>query len=308
MISVVICTYNRVDVLARTLESFAAQEGLGRVDHELLVVDNNSTDGTRQVVDGAGGLHGARHVFEPVQGLSAARNRAVRESRGDTIAFLDDDVIVDAQWLLRLAACIDETGAVVVGGRSYLVFDGAAPAWLGPAFRVQLSEVDLGEERLRLTLDNAHRIAGLNLAFRADRLRALGGFDEALGRKGAGLMAGEETSLVRQLVEAGEPVVYEPSVVVGHIIAPERLEWVYFRRLAYSLGKTAARREARRSRVAQFASAVRFTFRALVQAPRLTWRCFFAEGAYQRHLAKSRQWSKLGRTLGMWGRLLDMRQ
>jgi len=105
MISVIVCTYNRASYLQKTLTSFFEQTCLGAVDHELLVIDNNSSDDTPQVVEEFKARPGARYIFERRQGLCCARNRGVAESRGEIVAFLDDDVIVDKNWLASLRKC-----------------------------------------------------------------------------------------------------------------------------------------------------------------------------------------------------------
>jgi len=241
VITVVVCTYNRSVILTRMLESFFAQTCLDRVAHELILVDNNSSDDTRSVVDGFARFPTLRYVFEPRQGLSGARNRGLAEARGDIVAFLDDDVIVDANWLAGLRACFDATGAHVVGGRSYLIFEADPPPWLGPHFRKYLSEVDLGPKRQ--ICDSGHRLFGLNLAFRKAALLDAGGFDEALGRRGSNLLGGEEIATVSRILSAGGLVLYEPDAVVGHIIQADRLEWRYFRRVFLGAGRSTAMRD-----------------------------------------------------------------
>ncbi|MGD2111273.1 MAG: glycosyltransferase [Phycisphaerae bacterium] len=240
MISAIMCTYNRSDTLRRALDSFLAQTCLDEVEHELIVVDNNSTDDTAEVVNTAVARDSrVRYVFEEEQGLSAARNRGVRESRGDIVAFLDDDVILDQRWLANLETSFAETEAAVVGGRAYLILEGETPEWLDARFRTYLSEVELGPTRCEVP--NGQGLFGLNLSFRKDELSRAGAFDPALGRKGSGLLAGEETAIVKSIAARGGLIIYEPTAVVGHIIAPERLEWSYFVKVASSLGVSAAR-------------------------------------------------------------------
>ena len=98
-VSVIVCTYNRSSVLADTLESFLhlrVPEGVG---WELLVVDNNSKDQTREVVEGFAGRLPLRYLFEPRQGKTCALNLALKEAKGDLLLFTDDDVRLDPGWL-----------------------------------------------------------------------------------------------------------------------------------------------------------------------------------------------------------------
>lgn len=105
-ISVILCTYNRAQSLVNALESVATQTLPESVEWEVLVVDNNSRDQTRDVVEDFCRRHTPRfrYVFEPNQGLCYARNSGVREARGDVLAFVDDDVTVEPGWLDNLTA------------------------------------------------------------------------------------------------------------------------------------------------------------------------------------------------------------
>lgn len=241
MITVIVCTYNRAAVLERMLTSFFEQDDLDRIEHEIIVVDNNSTDNTAGLVGQFKHFRALRYVFEQRQGLSPARNRGIAEARGEIVAFLDDDVIVDSKWLQNLQKCFNQTNADVVGGRSYLIFEGPPPVWLSPKLRPNLSEVELGP--VRKTLQDGHQLYGLNLAFGRPTLLRHGGFQEDLGRTGSELLAAEESVLLERIAASGGTIVYEPVAVVGHIISPDRLEWRYFKRLYLGFGKTRARRE-----------------------------------------------------------------
>lgn len=242
LISVVVCTYNRAATLDRMLSSFFAQRHLDEVEHELVVVDNNSGDATRAVVERYLSHRSCHYCFEPRQGLSAARNRGVAEARGDVLAFLDDDVLVARDWLRGLHACWLETGADAIGGRALLLIEGAKPSWLGPFFRNLLSEVDFGG--MRQHVYGGRGLWGVNLAFRKDALLAAGGFDERLGRTGSQLLGGEESALLERIAANRGRIVYEPRAAVEHIIGPERLQWPYFEALARSGAKTRWLREA----------------------------------------------------------------
>ena len=131
-ISVILCTYNRSQSLARTLESVAEQILPNSIEWEVLVVDNNSKDQTRDVVEDFCRRYSGRfrYLFEPRQGLSHARNAGIREARGDVLAFTDDDVILEATWLRNLTSTLQDGVWVGAGGRILPEQTFVPPRWL----------------------------------------------------------------------------------------------------------------------------------------------------------------------------------
>ena len=122
-VTITIQTYNNARVLEQALESLAELRCPDDVDYEILVVDNNSSDETAAVIEQYRTLLEPRFrsVFEPRQGLSYARNRAIAEARGEIVAFLDDDALVDPDWLAgHVEAYREDEEAVAVGGRVLL--------------------------------------------------------------------------------------------------------------------------------------------------------------------------------------------
>ncbi|MFM1920863.1 MAG: hypothetical protein RLZZ303_2497 [Candidatus Hydrogenedentota bacterium] len=238
MISVVICTYNRAAYLEQTLSTFFRQEHLDRVPHELIVVDNNSSDATPEVVQQFGSHKALHYHFESKQGLSRARNRGVAESRGEIIAYLDDDVLISPGWLGAVASCFEQTGSDVVGGRSILRFEAQPPGWFGPEFRRSLSEVDLGP--LRIDAGKGQRLYGLNVSYRRKALVDAGGFRLHFGRSGGKLISGEELDLNRRIADGGGRLTYEPDALVEHVIPESRTTWEYMLKLQQGAVETRA--------------------------------------------------------------------
>src|SRR5882724_6993780 len=133
LISVAICTFNRSQYLGAAIESLANQT-LDHMLYEVIVVDNNSTDATNQVVEEAVRHHtnlDLRYVNESVQGLSAARNRAAQEAQGDFVAYLDDDAHAEPAWLGATLNAFQTLKPVpaCVGGRIYPDWEGGVPDW-----------------------------------------------------------------------------------------------------------------------------------------------------------------------------------
>ena len=99
-ITVVICTWNRCELLRQTLEQMTRLVIPPRVRWSVVVVDNNSTDDTATVIESFGGCLPIRRVFEPTPGQSHARNAGLREAEGDFILWTDDDVLLNSDWLV----------------------------------------------------------------------------------------------------------------------------------------------------------------------------------------------------------------
>jgi glucosyl-dolichyl phosphate glucuronosyltransferase len=246
MISIVICTFNRAPILQQTLLSFLRQNELNTIQHELLIIDNNSTDDTAIVVRDFLRNKSTKYFLETSQGLSFARNRGIAESNGELIAFLDDDVLVHKNWLTSLKACFDETDAVVVGGKVSLKFQAPPEKWMGDVFRKCLSEVDLGTSRV--VLSDGDRLYGANLSFRKKVFEEVGPFDTNAGRAKHELLSGEETELLRRIIANDGRVIYDPDVSVEHLIGAERLQWEYFVKRATGDGATRELLEPKASR------------------------------------------------------------
>jgi len=203
---------------------------------EVLVVDNGSTDHTGDVV----AAHpGARRIVEPTRGLSHARNAALREARGEVVAFLDDDARPGPGWAASVAAAAErwpEAGAI--GGPVALEWLAPRPAWLGPELERWYSGRDLGADA-RL-LGAGELPVGANLAVRRDPALAVGGFAPELGRVGSSLGSEEEVDLLRRLRHRGWAVAWEPTAAVRHLVEPGRMTVAWLLRRAWAQGRSDA--------------------------------------------------------------------
>ena len=103
-VSVVVATYNRCEIMPGTLESLINQEG--DTAYEVIVVDNNSTDDTRNVINKLRTKRGYEKLtyhFEEKQGVSHARNRGIAAARASIIAFTDDDIRPASNWIKSIS-------------------------------------------------------------------------------------------------------------------------------------------------------------------------------------------------------------
>ncbi len=228
-VSVILCTFNRCQSLPKALESIGASTFPTSVEWEVLVVDNNSSDGTRQVIQDFCHHYPDRfrYTFEPQQGKSHALNMGIRESRGDVLAFMDDDVTVDHLWLQNLTASLNVSDWAGAGGRIIPEWNTSPPRWLpldGRFASAPLALFDLGLDSVQLT----EPPFGTNMAFRKVMFEKYGGFRADLGPNPDNLIRGEDTEFGSRLLSAGERLRYEPTAVVYHPVAANRARKDYF--------------------------------------------------------------------------------
>lgn len=250
-ISIVVCTYNRAASLAETLEAMDAQIAPADLRWELLVVDNNSTDATRDAIEhfvARARIH-VRSVFEPCQGLSHARNAGIVHAAGNIVGFTDDDVQPAPDWVGRVAAAIG-TGADIVGGRILPRWRQPPPSWLEhrPYFRSALAIMDHASPAQVLDPRATPSVWGANMAFRRKVFDAVGLFDTRRGMVGTKLYRGEEIELVQRAIAAGFRVVYDPNATVWHRIEAERMRLRYLSRLRFRQAEGEALLSVRRDR------------------------------------------------------------
>jgi glycosyltransferase involved in cell wall biosynthesis len=210
MFSIVVCTCNRAEKLANLLDSLARMRVPDGVQWEVVVVDNNSTDGTARLLRefAAEGAIPLRHSFESQQGLAVAHNHALDAARGDVIIFTDDDCRVAEDWLAVIAHEFDSDPELcMLGGRVEL---------FNPADRA--ITVRRGRERIDLTGDNRALdvLIGCNLAFRRALTETLGRFDTRFGVGGSTVPSCDDVDFTYRIIRAGARAVYSPEMVVLH--------------------------------------------------------------------------------------------
>ncbi len=238
-ITVILCTYNRCQSLAKALDSIAAQTFPKPVEWEVLVVDNNSIDQTREVVgEFCRNYPGRfRYLSEPQQGLSYARNAGIRKAQGDILAFTDDDVVVKPDWLWNLTSALYGGKWAGAGGRIIPVWPRPLPSWLStddPNTMGSFAPFDLGAGAGPL----ARPPYGGNMAFRREAFEKYGGFRGDLGRSGSNLQGREDIEFGNRLLAGGERLRYEPCAVVLHPVPECRMEKRYVLRWWYWYGRS----------------------------------------------------------------------
>lgn len=226
-ISAIICTHNRDSYLGAAIDSLLAQDF---TDFEVLVVDNGSSDRTREIIEYRLSHPCLKYIWEPTIGLSVARNTGASTAQGEILAYLDDDAIASPQWLSVLhSAYQNNQKLAIAGGKVTLIWpeNQPYPNWLSPNLASNLGAYDLGNEPLNINTPGLTP-RGLNYSIRRSFLEQIGGFDTNLGRIGKTLLSNEELHVTEQALKQGWQVAYLPTALVAHNVAPERIKTTWF--------------------------------------------------------------------------------
>ncbi len=222
-VSAIISTRNRSQHLKDALLGLVRQE-YPCDQYEIIVVDNGSTDDTREVVEDMNSQGAARisYLYEPVVGLSQARNTGAGAAKGDIIAYTDDDAIPDSKWLMSLAAIFQqEENVACVGGKIEPLWISARPPWFPDEAEYLLGKLDYGEEVKELDFPRLPH--GGNIAIDRRVFNSLGGFRTELGLADSRLIPHEEIELCYRAQKSGYRILYTPKAVVHHKMRPEIL-------------------------------------------------------------------------------------
>lgn len=243
-ISVLVATYNRAALLAECLAQLARQSF--EPGDEVVIVDNGSPDATRAVVEASatGFPVPLRYLVEPVPGKSRALITGIAESRGDILAFTDDDVLVADDWVAVIRSIWREGDVGLAGGRVAPRWSRPAPRWLRldtahgyGTLAAPLALLDYGPRRMPLGRRTA---LGANMAVHRRALQAAGGFLPDLGKLRGTLLSGEDHHLCERVQASGFAAVYDPRLVVRHYVPADRLRLAYHARWFFWSGITNA--------------------------------------------------------------------
>ncbi|NEO60812.1 MAG: glycosyltransferase family 2 protein [Moorea sp. SIO4G2] len=227
LISAIICTHNREEYLGAAIDSLLQQDF---ADYEVIVVDNASSDRTRNIVDQRLDNSRLNYVYEPVLGLSVARNTGAATASAAILAYLDDDAVASPRWLKTIYEAYQSNEKLAIaGGKVTLLWpDGiTSPSWLSPDLAGNLGAYDLGDSLMKI--QNAGLTPrGLNYSIRRTFLDKIGGFDVNLGRVGKNLLSNEELHMTELALQDGWQVAYLPDALVAHNVAPERINKRWF--------------------------------------------------------------------------------
>jgi glycosyltransferase involved in cell wall biosynthesis len=229
LISVIICTRNRAPLLRKALDSVVRQAS-SPDEVEIVVVDNGSTDETREVVTALRGRTNARYVYEAQIGLCVARNTGWKAARGRVLAYFDDDAIACPGWLSAIKHAFenDQSKIGVVGGRVSPLWEEARPAWLDDKIAGSLTIIDWGPRRKTIEDIRREWLVGANMALPKELLERVGGFHPFLDRVGKNLLSSGDVFLQKQVMRLGYECVYIPEMAIEHLVPASRLNRRWF--------------------------------------------------------------------------------
>ncbi len=231
-IAIILCTWNRAELLRLTLESLRGQIGCEALDIDVIVVDNNSSDTTREVVETAAAdwaLGTLRYAFEPRQGKQFALNTGIRLAQSSVLAFTDDDVTFAPNWLRRISEIFQDETIDLVGGKTLVLWpESGQPGWFDARMAAIVAGVDLGDQ-MRDPPPVEYAPAGTNLIAGRRLFDQVGLFSETHFRH-------MDYEFGMRCQRLGAYVIYDPTLVVQTPVAVEMLTKRYFRRWSFKAG------------------------------------------------------------------------
>jgi glucosyl-dolichyl phosphate glucuronosyltransferase len=237
-LDVLIPTYNRAELLQRTLDSLVAAEQPVSMAFVVTVCDNNSADDTPRVVAAAQQRFGGRlqYIYEPRPGRSVALNSAIAATSGDLVAMIDDDEEIDRNWLCCIERAFQDTATDFIGGPYVPSWTLPRPEWLPSGYGAVIGQVDSGPDIRQYGPGFDGMLMGGNAVVRRRLLQHIGPYRTDLGRTASRLMSCEDEDMFKRLLGFGARGYYRPDLVVYHYVAPERVTKRYFRRWCFWRG------------------------------------------------------------------------
>ena len=236
MISIIICTYNRDKYIYQCLSKIAQNKT--QYDWEIILVNNNSTDNTYNECEHFVNDYSPKnynYFVETQQGLSYARNRGIKESHGDWLVFLDDDSMIENDYIETLGNFLQQyPDAYAFGGQITPFFEEEPPKWLSKWSLGFVSAIDMGKE-VKLFPSGKYPI-GANMGISRKAINQIGLFNTSLGRTKELLLGGEEKDIFLRIHNLKKPIYYFPNICVKHCIPPKRTTKEFIKKLGYGVG------------------------------------------------------------------------
>ncbi|WP_431065187.1 glycosyltransferase [Methylotuvimicrobium sp.] len=280
-IMVAVCSYNAAHYLPDLLNELVRQNC--SIPFEILIVDNNSTDGTYALIDqyAASSSIPIRYVNEPEQGIPFARNRAIEESLSNRyLAFIDADELPFTGWLQAAVDTLIDDQIDCVGGKISIYLPDR-PTWLSDDLLPFYGEIDHSDQAFDIK-DRSTPIWSGNIAYNTRIFHKGLRFDTRYNRKGKGVGGGSDGIMFRHFIEHGLRLRYEPNMAIRHLIPDEKINRRYFLKLHFVAGKKAGLYEKRPSGK-KIAGIPRYMYKQLLAKLLLVLRLYFTRpNAYMR--------------------------
>jgi glycosyltransferase involved in cell wall biosynthesis len=241
-LSVIIPTRNRSKLLDKTLDSLSKQT-LSNNYYEVLVIDNDSSDGTKEVVENCQNGN-VKYLYEKKVGLHYGRHRGLREAKSDILVYADDDILAFPEWLETIQYVFEnDKDVVLVGGKNLPLFECEVPFWIkalwnkggkGNQVLGELSLLDLGD---KVKTISPFFVFGCNFSIRKKTLIDAGGFHpdgmpfDLIHFRGDG-----ETHVSEFINRTKQKTIYHPSASVYHWVSEKRMTIEYFQERSYIQG------------------------------------------------------------------------
>ncbi len=228
VISVVICTRNRGAILPIALNSVLTQS-LPQSNYEVILIDNGSEDKTKIIVREFQKVNShLSYHYEPIVGLSNARNRGWKEAKAPYIAYTDDDCKLPNNWLKIASSIIKDKKPDIFGGPYYPFYITKKPDW----FKDEYQSMEISDKAIEL--EDWGFLSGGNLFVKKSILYLAGGFNPYLGMTGKKIAYGEETALILWIRKnyPDKIIYYDPNLFVYHLVQDYRMDfkWLFKQR------------------------------------------------------------------------------
>lgn len=238
--SVVICTYNREKYIAASLQAVCRQT-FANDTFELLMVDNNSPDNTRTVFESVAAEYPQvqmKYILETEQGISYARNRGIKESRGEFIVFVDDDETIDTFYLEKLDEYLTAYPDAELAATAVLpVYETQQPKWMSHFTKRLITGYYYKGNKVKVVGSGDYPGTG-HAVIKKELFERYGYFNTELGRKAKSLLGAEDKDMFLRLIENNIKCYYFPDIPIYHHIPEEKLTDDFFKRLTYAIGKS----------------------------------------------------------------------
>lgn len=263
LVSVVICSYNRADYIGAALDSLY-QQTASKEDFEVIVVDNNSSDGTDEVFlawRASNPLGNFTYTTETQQGASYARNTGARLAKGSWLCFMDDDAVATPDYIKNIIRHIKNQPLIVgFGGRIIPKYIPEEPKWMSYYVSSLVGNFDYAPTAC--AFENGKYPLESNMIVKKEVYDAIGGFNTAIpGVVGTLRIGGEGKELFFRIMALGHTIYYDPTICVHHVVEVKKLTSEYMYRVASGIGRGEKTRTLAISKVAYVKKIVEYFFK-----------------------------------------------